>query len=41
MSQPVPAADDDRPMARTYSLVIACHAAVITILWWVGRIFSR
>ena len=41
MSHDVPAADDDRPMGRTYALVIACHAAVITILWWVGRTFSR
>jgi hypothetical protein len=36
-----PAADDDRPMGRTYAAVIACHAAVITILWWVGHTFSR
>jgi hypothetical protein len=27
-------------MGRTYSLVILCHAAVITILWWFGRTFS-
>jgi hypothetical protein len=41
MSQPLPASDDERPMSRTYTLVIACHAAVITILWWVGHTFSR
>jgi hypothetical protein len=32
---------DERSMARTYALVIVCHAAVISILWWVGHIFSR
>jgi hypothetical protein len=32
---------DDTPMARTYALVILCHATVITILWWFGRTFSR
>jgi hypothetical protein len=32
---------DDRPMGRTYALVILCHAAVITTLWWIGRTFSR
>jgi hypothetical protein len=41
MSQHVPASDDDRPMGGTYALVIACHATVIAILWWVGRTFSR
>jgi hypothetical protein len=40
MSQPV-TPDDDRSMASTYFLVIASHATVITILWWVGRTFSR
>ena len=27
-------------MARTYALVIVCHAFVITALWLFGRIFS-
>jgi hypothetical protein len=36
-----PPADDDRPMGRTYALVILCHAAVITSLWVIGRVFSR
>jgi hypothetical protein len=40
MGQPVAQADDDVPMGRTYSLVIACHIAVIAILWWFGRTFS-
>jgi hypothetical protein len=40
MSQPVARADDDPPMGRTYTLVIVCHIAVITILWWFGRTFS-
>jgi len=31
----------DAPMGRVYTLVILCHAAVITILWWFGRAFSR
>lgn len=31
---------DDRPMGRTYALVILCHVTVIAILWWVGRTFS-
>jgi hypothetical protein len=33
--------DDDRPMGRTYALVVLCHAVVITTLWWVGHTFSR
>jgi hypothetical protein len=33
--------DDDRPMRRIYALVIFCHAAVITTLWWIGHTFSR
>jgi hypothetical protein len=38
---PVDRLDDDPPMGRVYTLVIVCHAAVITILWWFGRTFSR
>lgn len=41
MSQHIPQPDDDQPMGRTYALVVACHATVITILWWVGHVFSR
>jgi hypothetical protein len=33
--------DDDSPMGRTYALVIVCHATVVTLLWWLGRTFSR
>jgi hypothetical protein len=33
--------DSEPAMSRTYALVILCHAAVITILWWVGRTFSH
>jgi hypothetical protein len=33
--------DDESPLGRTYALVILCHATVITILWWLGRTFSR
>jgi hypothetical protein len=40
MAQHVAQADDDAPMGPTYTLVILCHAAVITILWWFGRHFS-
>jgi hypothetical protein len=40
MPQPAPRADDDPPMGRTYTLVVLCHATVITILWWFGRTFS-
>ena len=40
MSQHVVQADDDAPMGRTYALVIACHLAVITLLWWFGRTFA-
>jgi hypothetical protein len=40
MGQHVAQADDNVPMGRTYSLVIACHIAVIAILWWFGRTFS-
>jgi hypothetical protein len=32
---------DERPMSRTYALVILCHTAVITALWWIGHTFSR
>jgi hypothetical protein len=32
---------EDSPMGRTYALVVICHGAVIAILWWFGRIFSR
>lgn len=37
----MPTPSDERPMGRTYALVIVCHAAVIATLWWVGHIFSR
>ena len=40
MSQHVAQADDDAPMGGTYAMVIVCHIAVITILWWFGRTFS-
>jgi hypothetical protein len=40
MSQHVAQADDDAPMGRTYAMVIVCHIAVITILWWFGRTFA-
>jgi hypothetical protein len=40
MSQPS-VSSDDRPMGATYAAVIACHLAVITILWLVGRTFSH
>jgi hypothetical protein len=33
-------AEDHDPMSRVYTLVIVCHAAVITALWLFGRIFS-
>ncbi|HYT65367.1 MAG TPA: hypothetical protein VEL51_03025 [Vicinamibacterales bacterium] len=41
MSQNVTLPGDERPMGRTYLLVVACHIAVITILWWVGHTFTR
>jgi hypothetical protein len=31
---------DDAPMTRVYALVIVCHATAVTLLWWLGRIFS-
>jgi hypothetical protein len=40
MSQLVARADDDPSMGRTYALVVACHIAVITLLWWFGHAFS-
>ena len=40
MSQHVAQPDDNVPMGRTYALVIACHAAVITLLWLFGHTFS-
>jgi hypothetical protein len=36
---PTPA--DERPMGRTYALVILCQIAVIAALWWIGQVFSR
>jgi len=33
--------NDDAAMTRVYALVIICHATVITLLWWLGRAFSR
>jgi hypothetical protein len=33
-------ADDDERMSGVYTLVIVCHALVITALWLFGRIFS-
>ncbi len=30
----------DRPMGRTYALVVVCHVVVIALLWWFGRVFS-
>ncbi len=41
MAQPAVRPGHDLPMGRVYALVILCHAVVITILWWFGRIFSR
>jgi hypothetical protein len=40
MSQYVAQTDDNAPMGRTYALVVVCHIAVISILWWFGRTFS-
>ena len=40
-AMPADRAADDSPMGRVYTLVIVCHAAVITLLWWFGRTFSR
>jgi hypothetical protein len=37
----MPSVTDTRPMGRIYALVILCHAAVITALWWTGHVFSR
>jgi hypothetical protein len=37
----VSSTDDDSPMARVYTLVILCHATVITLLWLLGRTFSH
>jgi len=39
--RPPPAPDADTPMGRTYALVVLCHGAAITLLWWFGRTFSR
>ena len=41
MAQPVPKADDDGAMTGVYARVVLCHAAVIALLWWFGRTFSR
>jgi hypothetical protein len=37
----MPSPTDERPMGRTYTLVLLCHAVVIATLWWIGRVFSR
>jgi hypothetical protein len=33
--------DSEPSLARTYALVVVCHAAVITALWLLGHTFSR
>jgi hypothetical protein len=33
-------AGEDPPMGRTYGKVILCEIAVVTLLWWFGRVFS-
>jgi hypothetical protein len=35
-----PPPEHDPPMGRTYALVVICHIATITLLWWIGRVFS-
>lgn len=30
----------DTPMTRTYLTVVLLEAAVIVLLWWVGRLYS-
>ena len=37
----LPDAPPEQSMTRTYMLVIVCHAAVITLLWLFGRVFTR
>jgi len=32
---------DERPMGRTYMLVILIQLVVVTALWWAGQFFSR
>jgi hypothetical protein len=39
MSLPQPASEPR--MGRIYTLVLVCHAAVITALWFFGHTFSR
>jgi hypothetical protein len=41
MAQPAPTANGDSPMGAIYARVVLCHAAVIALLWWFGRTFSR
>ena len=40
MSASPPVPDEDAGMRRTYTLVLLCHAGVITALWLFGRVFS-
>jgi hypothetical protein len=37
----LPDATADHGMGHTYLLVLICHAAVITLLWLFGRVFSH
>ena len=37
----LPAASSEQAMRRTYVLVLVCHAAVITLLWLFGHLFSH
>jgi len=30
----------DRPLTGTYVKVLVLEAAIITALWWIGRLFS-
>ena len=37
----LPEVPSEQGMTRTYVLVIVCHAAMITLLWLFGHIFSH
>ena len=37
---PEPRHESDTPMTKTYVAVLVFEAAIVTALWWFGRIFS-
>jgi hypothetical protein len=37
---PMSSEEDDAPVARLFTLVIACEVVTVAALWYLGRLFS-